>query len=266
MMISLDNIHVTFGEGTPLETRAVRGISLDIQEGEFVTVIGSNGSGKSTLLNTLSGETLPTSGKVVVGDQDVTNWSTSQRAKLIARVFQDPLAGSCENLSIEENMALAWYRGRPRGFASALNNENRETFKKQLSRLGLDLENRLKDKMGLLSGGQRQAISLLMSALQPATILLLDEHTAALDPKTAAFVIDLTCQIIDENKLTSLMVTHSMQQALEVGTRTIMLHEGKIVFDVKGEERKGLTVVDLLDLFKQNQQGEELSDDSLLLS
>ncbi len=264
-MISLEDIHVTFGEGTPLETRAVRGISLDIQEGEFVTVIGSNGSGKSTLLNTLSGETFPTSGKIKIGDQDVTKWSTSQRAKLISRVFQDPLAGSCENLSIEENMALAWYRGQPRGFGSALNNKNREIFKKQLSRLGLGLENRLKDKMGLLSGGQRQAISLLMSALQPAKILLLDEHTAALDPKTAAFVIDLTCQIIDESKLTSLMVTHSMQQALEVGTRTIMLHEGKIVFDVKGDARKGLTVVDLLDLFKKNQQGEELSDDSLLL-
>lgn len=264
-MISLDNIHVTFGEGTPLETRAVRGISLDIQKGEFVTVIGSNGSGKSTLLNTLSGETLPTSGEIKIGDQDVTRWSTAERAKLIARVFQDPLAGSCENLSIEENMALAWYRGQSRGFGSALNKQNREIFKKQLSRLGLGLENRLKDKMGLLSGGQRQAISLLMSALQPAKILLLDEHTAALDPKTAAFVLDLTCQIIEENKLTSLMVTHSMQQALEVGTRTIMLHEGKIVFDVKGEERKGLTVVDLLDLFKKNQQGEELSDDSLLL-
>ncbi|MEE9445782.1 MAG: ATP-binding cassette domain-containing protein, partial [Cocleimonas sp.] len=191
---------------------------------------------------------------------------TPQRAKLISRVFQDPLAGSCENLSIEENMALAWYRGQSTGFGSALNAKNREVFKQQLSRLGLGLENRLKDKMGLLSGGQRQAISLLMSALQPAKILLLDEHTAALDPKTAAFVIGLTCQIIDENKLTSLMVTHSMQQALEVGTRTIMLHEGKIVFDVKGNERKGLTVADLLDLFKKNQQGEELSDDSLLLS
>jgi len=264
-MISLEDIHVTFGEGTPLETRAVRGISLTINEGEFVTVIGSNGSGKSTLLNTLSGETLPTKGTIKIGDDDVTRWSTAQRAKLIARVFQDPLAGSCENLSIEENMALAWYRGQSTGLGSALNTDNQEVFKKQLSRLGLGLENRLKDKMGLLSGGQRQAISLLMSALQPAKILLLDEHTAALDPKTAAFVIDLTCQIIDENKLTALMVTHSMQQALEVGTRTIMLHEGKIVFDVEGEERKGLTVVDLLDLFKKNQQGEELSDDSLLL-
>jgi putative ABC transport system ATP-binding protein len=265
-MIFVDDIQVTFGKGTPLETRAVRGISLTINEGEFVTVIGSNGSGKSTLLNTLSGETLPTKGKIKIGDDDVTRWTTAQRAKLIARVFQDPLAGSCENLSIEENMALAWYRGKTTGFGSALNTSNRAAFKKQLSRLGLGLENRLKDKMGLLSGGQRQAISLLMSALQPAKILLLDEHTAALDPKTAAFVIDLTCQIIDENKLTALMVTHSMQQALEVGTRTIMLHEGKIVFDVSGEERKGLVVADLLDLFKKNQQGEELSDDSLLLS
>ena len=265
-MILLEDIHVTFGEGTPLETRAVRGISLTINEGEFVTVIGSNGSGKSTLLNTLSGETLPTKGKIKIGDIDVTRWSTAQRAKLIARVFQDPLAGSCENLSIEENMALAWYRGRPFRLGSALNKTNREVFKKQLSRLGLGLETRLKDKMGLLSGGQRQAISLLMSALQPAKILLLDEHTAALDPKTASFVIDLTCQIIDENKLTALMVTHSMQQALEVGIRTIMLHEGNIVFDVKGDDRKGLKVADLLDLFKKNQQGEELSDDSLLLS
>jgi putative ABC transport system ATP-binding protein len=264
-VISLKDIHVTFGEGTPLETRAVRGISLDINAGEFVTVIGSNGSGKSTLLNTLSGEVIPTFGKINIGDQDVTRWSTAQRAKLISRVFQDPLAGSCENLTIEENMALAWYRGQPMGYGAALNNDNREVFKKQLSRLGLGLENRLRDKMGLLSGGQRQAISLLMSALQPAKILLLDEHTAALDPKTAAFVLDLTCQIIDENKLTALMVTHSMQQALEVGTRTIMLHEGKIVFDVSGKEREGLTIVDLLELFKKNQHGEMLSDDSLLL-
>jgi len=264
-MICLEDIHVTFGAGTPLETRAVRGISLTINEGEFVTVIGSNGSGKSTLLNTLSGEVQPTCGHIKIGDQDVTRWSTAQRAKLIARVFQDPLAGSCENLTIEENMALAWYRGQPMQFSAALNEENRKVFKQQLARLGLGLENRLRDKMGLLSGGQRQAISLLMSSLQPAKILLLDEHTAALDPKTAAFVLDLTCQIIDENKLTSLMVTHSMQQALEVGTRTIMLHEGKIVFDVSGKEREGLTIVDLLELFKKNQHGEVLSDDSLLL-
>lgn len=265
-MIRLDNIHVTFGQGTPLETRAVRGISLSIKTGEFVTVIGSNGSGKSTLLNALSGEVIPNHGTIMIGDIDITHKTTAQRASLISRVFQDPLAGSCENLSIEENMALAWNRGQTSGLGPALSDKNRKVFKQQLSRLGLSLENRLKDKMGLLSGGQRQAISLLMSALRPAKIILLDEHTAALDPKTAAFVLDLTCQIIEENKLTALMVTHSMQQALEVGTRTIMLHEGKIVFDVSGEERKNLTVTDLLDLFKRNQQGEELSDDSLLLS
>ena len=265
-MISLENIHVTFNAGTPLETRAVKGIDLTINEGEFVTVIGSNGSGKSTTLNTLSGDISASKGKVLIGEQDVTRWSVSKRAGLISRVFQDPLIGSCENLSIEENMALAWHRGQKFRFVSALNDKNREVFKTQLARLGLGLENRLGDKMGLLSGGQRQAISLLMSSLQPAKILLLDEHTAALDPKTAAFVLDLTNQIIQENKLTTLMVTHSMQQALEVGTRTIMLHEGKIVFDVSGDERKGLTVHDLLDLFKQNQQGQELSDDSLLLS
>ncbi|NRA55142.1 MAG: ABC transporter ATP-binding protein [Gammaproteobacteria bacterium] len=264
-MIHLQDIKVTFGEGTPLETRAVRGIDITINQGEFVTVIGSNGSGKSTLLNSLSGEVSISSGKIQVGDTDITNWSTSKRAKLISRVFQDPLAGSCENLTIEENMALAWYRGQKTGFGSALNSKNRAVFKKQLARLGLGLEHRVKDKIGLLSGGQRQAISLLMSALQPAKILLLDEHTAALDPKTAAFVIELTCEIIEENKLTALMVTHSMQQALEVGTRTIMLHEGKVVFDVSGEDRKGLTVSDLLDLFKKNQHGAELSDDSLLL-
>ena len=264
-MIRLSDIHVTFGAGTPLENHALRGIDLSIKEGEFVTVIGSNGSGKSTTLNTLSGDISPSQGKIFIDDENVTAWPTAKRAKYVSRVFQDPLAGSCENLSIEENMALGWYRGQAKGLSSALNTNNQSVFKEQLSRLGLGLENRLGDKMGLLSGGQRQAISLLMSALQPAKIILLDEHTAALDPKTAAFVINLTNQIITENKLTALMVTHSMQQALEVGTRTIMLHEGKIIFDVSGAEREGLKVIDLLVLFKQNQEGEELSDDSLLL-
>ncbi len=263
-MISVRDLYVTFGSGTPLETKAIRGISLDIKQGEFVTVIGSNGSGKSTCLNTLSGDIKPSRGTIVIDGQDVTSWSVARRAGLIARVFQDPLAGSCENLTIEENMALAWYRGQKTGLGMALNARNRSVFIQQLSRLGLGLEKRLQDKMGLLSGGQRQAISLLMSALQPAKMLLLDEHTAALDPKTAAYVLELTCQIIQENQLTALMVTHSMQQALDVGTRTIMLHEGKLVFDVSGDERKGLTVVDLLDLFKERQH-ESLSDDSLLL-
>ncbi len=265
-MISAKDIHITFNEGTPLETQAVKGISLDIKAGEFVTVIGSNGSGKSTFLNTLSGDIKPTQGEIIIDEQNLTHHSVAQRAGLIARVFQDPLASSCENLSIEENMALAWYRGKKTGLGMALNNKNRAIFKQQLSRLGLGLETRLRDKMGLLSGGQRQAISLLMSALQPAKLLLLDEHTAALDPKTAAYVLRLTCEIIQENSLTALMVTHSMQQALDVGTRTIMLHEGRLVFDVSGEERKGLTVNDLLNLFKERQHGETLSDDNLLLN
>ena len=263
-MIKLENIQVTFGQGTPLETRALRGVDLTIEDGEFITVIGSNGSGKSTLLNTLSGEIQPTTGTITVGDIDITNKSTDQRSGLISRVFQDPLAGSCENLSIEENMALAWGRGQKRGLGSAIKTANRATFAKHISRLGLGLETRLQDKMGLLSGGQRQAVSLLMATLQPAKILLLDEHTAALDPKTADFVLKLGSDIISENNLTSLMVTHSMQQALDAGTRTIMLHKGKIIFDVKDEERSKLTIPDLLDLFKQS-QGDELSDDSLLL-
>jgi putative ABC transport system ATP-binding protein len=265
-VIHLQNLSVTFGEATPLETKAIRGISLDIQQGEFVTVIGSNGSGKSTLLNTLSGDTIVQQGKILIDNENVTKWSVSQRARLVARVFQDPLAGSCANLSIEENMALAWNRGKKLGISMALNEQNRAVFHQQLSRLGLGLEKRLNDKMGLLSGGQRQAISLLMSSLQPAKLLLLDEHTAALDPKTAEYVTKLTCDIIHENELTTLMVTHSMQQALDVGTRTIMLHEGQVIFDMSGDDRKGLTVIDLLELFNQRQNGEALSDDSLLLS
>ena len=265
-MISIQDLHVTFGEGTPLETKALKGINFTIEAGEFVTVIGSNGSGKSTLLNSLSGEVKPKNGSIKIDNKDITQWSVNKRASLIARVFQDPLIGSCANLSIEENMALAWNRGENAIFSMALDSGKREVFKKQLSRLGLGLEDRLGDSMGLLSGGQRQAVSLLMSSLKPAKMLLLDEHTAALDPKTAAYVIDLTSEIITDNQLTTLMVTHSMQQALDVGTRTIMLHEGKIVFDVQGEERSKLGVTDLLELFKQKHHGEALSDDSLLLS
>ncbi len=264
-MITLKDIHVTFAKGTPLETKALRGVNLKIKDGEFITVIGSNGSGKSTLLNLLSGEIQAISGNIYIDDVDVTQKTTSQRAGLISRVFQDPLAGSCENLSIEENMALAWGRGRSRSLSQAIRKNRKILFSKHLSRLGLGLEKRLEDKMGLLSGGQRQAVSLLMATLQPAKILLLDEHTAALDPKTADFVLKLSCEIIQENKLTSLMVTHSMQQALDVGTRTIMLHEGNIIFDIEGDERSRLEIPDLLDLFKQTQKGKELTDDSLLL-
>jgi len=263
-MISVRDLVVTFGKGTALETPAMRGVSLDIPQGQFVTVIGSNGAGKSTLLNALSGEVTPDSGHIEIEGVDVTAQPTEQRAKLAARVFQDPMAGTCEALSIEENLALAARRGERRGLGPAIDRAQRNRFRERLERLGLGLENRLGDQMGLLSGGQRQAVSLLMATLQPMKILLLDEHTAALDPKTAAFVLELTREIVNEMKLTTLMVTHSMRHALAIGNRTVMLHQGSIAFDVAGDERAGLGVEDLLGLFERS-RGEPIDDDSLLL-
>lgn len=263
-MITVKDLRLTFGKGTPLENPALRGLSLTVNQGEFVTVIGSNGAGKSTLLNALSGEVLVDSGRIEVDGVDVTRLSTHKRAGRVSRVFQDPLAGTCENLTIEENMSLAIKRGMRRGLGSAVKTRYRERFREGLATLNLGLENRLGDKMGLLSGGQRQAVSLLMASLNPSSILLLDEHTAALDPRTAEFVLDLTKRIIHDQKKTALMVTHSMKQALEVGERTVMLHQGQVVFDIAGQEREGLTVSDLLKLFEK-QRGIEVSDDSLLL-
>ncbi len=245
-MISATDLRLTFGKGTPLENPALRGKSLTVNQGEFVTVIGSNGAGKSTFLNALAGEVLVDSGQIIVDNQDVTKLPTYKRAGRVARVFQDPLAGTCEGLTIEENLALAIKRGQRRGLSSAVKRQYMEKFKDSLSSLNLGLEKRLGDKMGLLSGGQRQAVSLLMASLTPSSILLLDEHTAALDPKTAAFVLELTTKIIEEQKLTALMVTHSMKQALEVGSRTVMLHQGQVVFDIEGKDREGLEVKDLL--------------------
>ncbi|WP_038331359.1 ABC transporter ATP-binding protein [Kingella kingae] len=264
-MMKADNLKLTFNAGTPIENPALRGMSLHIKDGEFVTVIGSNGAGKSTFLNAISGDILVDSGSIRIDGTDVTRLPAYKRAGLVARVFQDPMAGTCANLSIEENMALAFKRGQGRGLKGALNKANRQFFREKLSILKLGLENRLTDRMGLLSGGQRQAVSLLMASLQPSKILLLDEHTAALDPKTAAFVLELTDQIINENKLTAMMVTHSMQQALEHGHRTVMLHQGQVVLDVDGDTRQGMTMRDLLDMFEKT-RGEKVSDDSLLLS
>lgn len=263
-MITAKNLKLTFGQGTPLENPALRGMSLTVNQGEFVTVIGSNGAGKSTFLNALAGEVLVDSGSIVVDGQDVTRLPTHKRAGRVARVFQDPLAGTCEDLTIDENLALAIKRGQRRGLSTAVKARYTDQFRSSLVSLGLGLEDRLGDKMGLLSGGQRQAVSLLMASLTPSSILLLDEHTAALDPKTARFVLALTTNIIEQHSLTALMVTHSMKQALEVGTRTVMLHQGEVVFDIAGEDRKGLEVKDLLDLFEQ-QRGLEITDDSLLL-
>ncbi|MEO0940885.1 MAG: ABC transporter ATP-binding protein [Cyanobacteria bacterium J06642_12] len=264
-MISVEQLEVTFNPNTAMETKALRGITLTIPPGQFVTVIGSNGAGKSTLLKAISGDVSCDRGSVSIGDRAVTRWSAPRRAKLVARVFQDPLAGSCADLTIAENMALAYRRGRWRSLAFGVTPSMMVEFRSHVSRLNLGLENRLGDRMGLLSGGQRQAVSLLMATLAPRKILLLDEHTAALDPKTAAYVAKLTREIVEEQQLTTLMVTHSMRQALDLGDRTLMLHEGQVVFDVAGEERSRLDVPDLLRMFEEV-RGEELANDSLLLS
>lgn len=264
-MMRLEDIHVVFNEHTPLENVALKKINLTIREGEFVTVIGTNGAGKSTLLNVVSGNAEITEGKIFINEEDVTHKSVSDRARLVARVFQDPMTGTCESLTIEENLALAYGRGNQSlGLGPAITKERKEIFREHLATLKLGLENRLEDSMGLLSGGQRQAISLLMSSLQPSKILLLDEHTAALDPKTAAFVLKLTNEIVSKNRLTTLMVTHSMQQALTYGTRTIMLHQGEIVLDVSGELRENMSISDLLMMFEQT-RGDKVEDDALLL-
>lgn len=264
-MIQLENIEVTFNPGTILENRALRGISLTVPEHQFLTVIGSNGAGKSTLLGAVTGETPIMGGKVVIDDLDVTTKSVDQRAQQCARVFQDPLAGTCGALTIEENMALAYKRGKRRGWPMALSSKRRKLFQERISILGLGLEDRLGDSIGLLSGGQRQAVSLVMATLSESKLLLLDEHTAALDPRMAAFIIDLTNTIVREFNLTVMMVTHSMKDALACGDRTVMLHQGQIVLDVAGEQRANMTVPDLLEMFSKV-RGEELADDGLLLS
>ncbi|MGD1898540.1 MAG: ABC transporter ATP-binding protein [Phormidesmis sp.] len=272
-MIHLSNLQVVFSPGSPLEKAVFSEFSVTVPAGQFVTVIGSNGAGKSTLLNVLSGDVNSQSGlragRVMIADHDVTGWSVAQRARLISRVFQNPLAGSCAELTLEENLVLAEGRSQPLSLRPALNKTKRRQFRARLARLGLGLENRLGDRMGLLSGGQRQAVSLVMATLAPTQVLLLDEHTAALDPKTASFILELTKTIVEEQQLTTLMVTHSMQQALDLGDRTLMLHEGVIALDIAGTEREGLGVNDLLAAFASQKsaiaQRPLVADDALLL-
>jgi putative ABC transport system ATP-binding protein len=265
-MISLQSLNVTFNAGTPIENHVLRGLTLAITQGQFVSVIGSNGAGKSTMLNAISGDLLVDAGSVQIDDKDVTRLPAWKRASWVARVFQDPMAGTCESLTILENMALATGRGERRiPFRPAVKNSMLELFRDKLRLLNLGLENRLNDRIGLLSGGQRQAVSLVMASLRPSNILLLDEHTAALDPKTAAFVLDLTEKIVGEAQLTTMMVTHSMRQALDHGSRTVMLHQGKVILDVSGEQRARMGVEDLLHAFERT-RGEQIDDDKLLLS
>lgn len=264
-MLRARQLEMTFNPGTPIENRVLRGLDLDIPTGQFVTVIGSNGAGKSTFLNAVSGDLIVDAGAIEIDGQDVTRVPAAQRAGLVARVFQDPMAGTCESLTIEENMALAWRRGEGRGLRFSVDKATRELFRDKLAMLKLGLENRLADRIGLLSGGQRQAVSLLMASLKPSRILLLDEHTAALDPKTASFVLELTARIVEGAKLTAMMVTHSMRQALDFGSRTVMLHEGRVILDVQGPQRRGMSVEDLLHMFEKT-RGEQLDDDKLLLA
>jgi len=264
-VICLDKIVQYFHKGSVNEVFALNNISLEIDEGDFVTVIGSNGAGKSTLLNCIAGAFFPDSGKITISGQDVTRWPEYKRAKLISRVFQDPLLGTCPSATLEQNMALAAKRGKRRGLGKGVKSKDRERFRKELEQLGLGLEERLLDKVGLLSGGQRQALTMLMATMLRPDVLLLDEHIAALDPKTANQILLLTQEIVKQQKLTTLMITHNMKHAISFGNRLIMLHQGEIILDLKGEEKNNLTVNDLIAQFYKT-QGEELALDSLLLT
>ncbi|PWC47022.1 ABC transporter ATP-binding protein [Azospirillum sp. TSA6c] len=265
-MLRLTDVHITFNPGTPTEVRALRGVSLDITPGEFVTVIGSNGAGKSTLLSTIVGTVRPDRGSILLGTEDVTDWPAARRARDIARVFQEPRLGTCGSLSIEENLALAARRGQSRGLRFALaGGHQRRRFADLLARLGLGLEDRMAAPIGTLSGGQRQAVSLLMATLAAMKILVLDEHTAALDPGAAAKVLELSAEIARSERLTTLMVTHSMRDAITYGQRTIMMDRGRIVLDIKGAEREKLDIPDLLELFGRA-TGRAADDDQLMLA
>jgi putative ABC transport system ATP-binding protein len=264
-MIALAEGSVVFNAGDPMERRALDALTLSVAPAEFVTVIGSNGAGKSTLLNVLSGDVRLSSGKVSFDEVDVTAWPVHRRAAFVGRVFQDPLIGTCGPLTIEENLALAARRGRARGLRLASGPALRARLRERLAALRLGLENRLDDRMDRLSGGQRQTVSLVMAAVMDMKLLLLDEHTAALDPRNAAFVMSLTDRIVAESQLTTLMVTHSMRQALDHGSRTIMMHDGQIILDLKGDDRRRMSVEDLLHMFSKV-RGETLDDDALLLN
>lgn len=263
-ILELKGIHKSFEVGTINEHHVLKGIDLTLETGEFVTIIGGNGAGKSTLLNSIAGSFSVDEGEILVDSIDVTNQKTAKRATYIGRVFQDPRMGIATRLSIEENLAVAYKRGKSRGLSKGVKGAQRAFFKEQLQQLNLGLENRLKMEVGLLSGGQRQAVTLLMATLVTPKLLLLDEHTAALDPKTSQSVLELTEKVIEEKKLTALMITHNMEDAIRYGNRLIMLYNGQIVVDIKGSQKQELTVPDLLTLFQKN-SGQVMSEDSLVL-
>ncbi|MBQ9424322.1 MAG: ABC transporter ATP-binding protein [Erysipelotrichaceae bacterium] len=263
-MLRIENVRKTFNPGTINEKIALDGVDLILNDGEFVTVIGSNGAGKSTLLNAIAGVWLVDEGKIFIDDIDVTKLSENKRARYIGRVFQDPMMGTAADMWIEENLALAHRRGKKRGLSPGIYPDERATFKALLKEFDLGLEDRLSTKVGLLSGGQRQALTLIMATLQSPRLLLLDEHTAALDPKTAEKVLDVTEKIVRKSGLTTFMVTHNMRDAIHHGDRLIMMNEGKIILDIRGEEKKKLTVEKLLEKFEKA-SGEEFTNDAAIL-
>ena len=264
-MLDVKNLYKTFNSGTVNEKTALRGVDLHMEDGQFVTVIGGNGAGKSTLLNAVAGVWTADQGTISIGGADVTSLPEHKRAKYIGRVFQDPMMGTAATMQIEENLALAARRGQPRGLRWGITRAEKEKYQAMLHDLDLGLEDRLTSKVGLLSGGQRQALTLLMASLKRPKLLLLDEHTAALDPKTAAKVLERSDRIVAEGRLTTMMVTHNMKDAIAHGNRLIMMYDGKIVIDVQGEDKKKLTVPQLLELFSKV-SGSDEADDKLLLS
>lgn len=260
-ILKLSNITKTFNPGSVTEKKAIRGINLELEDGDFVTVIGGNGAGKSTLLNIISGVHYTDTGSIILDGMDLASKPEHFRAKFLGRVFQDPLMGTAANMEIEENLAMAMRRGKRRGLAWHIKNDEKESYKEKLALLDLGLEKRLNAKVGLLSGGQRQALTLLMATLMKPRVLLLDEHTAALDPKTAKKVLELTEEFVKKDKLTTFMVTHNMKDAIRYGNRLIMMMDGQVVYDVRGDEKKNLKVEDLLEKFSVNG---EVSDKLIL--
>ncbi len=276
-MLELSNVYKTFNKGTINEKRALNGIDLVLNDGDFVTVIGGNGAGKSTMLNMIAGVYPIDAGKILIEDMlftkdgeenkvqiNLSRMPEYARAKYLGRVFQDPMKGTAAGMEIQENLALAYRRGRSRGLKWGITKSEKEFYHEKLKSLGLGLEERMTSKVGLLSGGQRQALTLLMATLQQPRLLMLDEHTAALDPKTARIVLEITEKIIGENHLTALMVTHNMKDAIRLGNRLVMMHEGKIIYDVSGEEKKSLKVADLLTKFEEVSGGEFANDRMML--
>ena len=263
-MLELKNIYKTFNAGTVNEKMALRGLNLTLEDGDFVTVIGGNGAGKSTMLNAIAGVWPVDQGQILIGDADVTKLPEYKRAKYLGRVFQDPMTGTAATMEIQENLALALRRGDSRTLKAGITKKEHAKYREMLATLGLGLEDRMTSKVGLLSGGQRQALTLLMATLKKPKLLLLDEHTAALDPKTAAKVLQTTYMIVNRDNLTTLMITHNMKDAIAHGNRLIMMMDGNIILDIRGEEKKKLTVADLLHKFEEA-SGEEFANDKAIL-